>query len=82
MTTDNFTVRAVVLFLGIAVLAGLGGIIWLIARGGTDAALLAIPAGITGTALGGLGTLLARTGRDQVEVINSPAAPVPVEAQP
>lgn len=61
---DKFVVRAVVCFLGVAVLLGLGGIIWLIASdpSSADAALLAIVAGPTGTALGALGSLLVRVG--------------------
>lgn len=81
--TDRFTVRAVVILLGIFALVGLVGCIWLIGRGGTDPALLGVISGLTGTALGALGTLLARTGVDDspqpVHVTNQPGDPVPVE---
>lgn len=63
--TDRFTVRAVVVFLGAGMLTGLLGLIWLVGRTDVrDAALLAVIAGPTGTALGALGTLLARTSVD------------------
>lgn len=81
--TDNFTVRAVVMLLGVFALVGLVGLIWLIDHGSvSDAALLAIIAGPTGTALGSLGTLLARTSTDHpapVQVVNPPNDPVQVE---
>lgn len=84
--TDRFTVRAVVCFLGAGMLLGLAGLIWLVARGGTDAALLGVVAGPTGTALGALGTLLARTSVEdqnpQVVVANAPDQPVPVTQPP
>lgn len=79
---DRWTERAVVVMLGVFALVGLGGLIWLIDHGSvTDAALLAIIAGPTGTALGSLGTLLARLGGDrpaEVQVVNTPLDPVPV----
>lgn len=83
MGTDRFTVRAVVIFLGVGMLTGLVGLIVLVARGGSDAAMLGIIAGPTGTALGALGTLLARTTVEplqpqQVTVENKPNDPVPV----
>lgn len=63
--TDRFTVRAVVCFLGVGMLVGLIGLIWLVGTTSVkDAALLAVIAGPTGTALGSLGTLLARTGSE------------------
>lgn len=80
--TDRFTVRAVVCFLGVGMLVGLIGLIWLVGTTSVkDAALLAVIAGPTGTALGSLGTLLARTGGDtqQVQVMNAPEDPVPTE---
>lgn len=82
---DRFSERAVVLFLGSFAILGLGGLIWLIDHGSVkDAALLAIIAGPTGGALGALGTLLARVGpgdgTQQVQVVNAPTDPVPVEA--
>lgn len=81
--TDRFTVRAVVLLLGAFALIGLGGLIWLIggAKNATDATLLAVVAGPTGTALGALGTLLARTsvGDDAPLPVAGPGGgPVPV----
>lgn len=83
--TDRFTVRAVVVFLGVFALLGLLGLLWLI-HGGADPQLLAIPAGLAGTALGALGTLLASTSSSHgdpspVEVVNDPAQPVPVDPQ-
>ncbi|HXH59089.1 hypothetical protein [Iamia sp.] len=81
MSSDHFTVRAVVLFLGATALAGLGGLVYLI-RVGVSGADLAIVAGPAGTALGALATLLARTstsgGTSPVEVVNPPADPVNV----
>lgn len=80
--TDRFTVRAVVIFLGVGMLVGLIGLIWLVGTTSVkDAALLAVIAGPTGTALGSLGTLLARTGGEaqDVNVINPPTDPVPVD---
>lgn len=55
--TDRFTVRAVVLYLGAFAIIGLLAIVWLTSHDG-DATLVA---GLTGTALGSLGTLLATT---------------------
>lgn len=83
--TDTFTVRAVVCFLGAAALVGLVGLFWLVGTTDVrDAALLAIVAGPTGTVIGALSTLLARTGTDStpqpVNVMNTPADPVPVDA--
>lgn len=76
---DEFSERAVVLFLGTFALFGLGGLIWLIDHGSvSDAALLAIIAGPTGGALGALGTLLARVGgASDVRVTNEPTEPLP-----
>lgn len=63
--TDRFTVRAVVIFLGLITLLGMAELGLLIATTDVrDAALLAILAGPTGTALGALATLLARTGSE------------------
>lgn len=83
---DRFTVRAVVVFLGAGMLIGLVGLIWLVSRGTADAAMIGIVAGPTGTALGALGTLLARTSVEPplgavpqpVTIENPPSAPVPV----
>lgn len=55
--TDSRTVLTVVVFLGLLALIGLAGTIWLIHEG--DDASLVI--GVTGTALGALGSLLATT---------------------
>lgn len=80
--TDRFTVRAVVCFLGSATLLGLGGLIWLVGTTNVkDAALLAVVAGPTGTALGALGTMLASTrtiDAQPVTVVNEPDEAVPV----
>lgn len=80
--TDTKVVLAVVLLLGAFALGGLGGTIWLI-HGGSPAEAVAITAGLTGTALGSLGTLLASTRSgtvaQPVEVTNSPQNAVPVE---
>jgi hypothetical protein len=81
--TDRFTVRAVVCFLGVGMLVGLIGLIWLVGTTSVkDAALLAVIAGPTGTALGSLGTLLARTGSETstpVTVMNEPDDAIPTE---
>ena len=78
--TDRFTVRAVVCFLGVITMLGITALWHLVATTEVrDAALLAILAGPTGTALGALATLLARTGSDTsqpVTVVNPPADPV------
>lgn len=83
MQQDRFVVRAVVCFLGVGMLVGLIGLIWLVGRTNVkDAALLAVIAGPTGTALGSLGTLLARTGSEapaDVNVVNPPEDPVLVD---
>lgn len=80
---DRFTVRAVVIFLGVGMLVGLIGLIWLVGTTSVkDAALLAVIAGPTGTALGSLGTLLARTGSEapiDTHVVNEPDDPVQTE---
>lgn len=78
--TDKFTVNAVVVFLGSGMMLGLAGLIWLVSRGHGDPAALAVVAGPTGTALGALGTLLARTSsnpEDGVRITNPPSEPVP-----
>jgi hypothetical protein len=70
--TDRLTVLAVVMFIGIATLVGMGGLIWLVGTTDVqDAATLAVIAGPTGTALGILGTLLVSTR-------TVPAEPTPV----
>jgi hypothetical protein len=86
--TNKGTVFLVVAFLGIATLLGMGGLIWLVGTTDVkDAALLAIVAGPTGTALGALSTLLASTRTEQggpvpVQVQNTPPDAVPVAPQP
>lgn len=84
--TDTFTVRAVVLMLGLFALLGLGGLVWLVDHG-VDGDQLAIIAGPTGTALGALGAVLVSTRSagdppQPVHITNPPAAPVPVEEVP
>lgn len=84
--TNKGTVFLVVVFLGVATLLGMGGLIWLVGTTDVkDAALLAIVAGPTGTALGALATLLASTRTEAgppapVVVANAPTDPVPVES--
>lgn len=77
--TDRFTVRAVVVFLGLITMLGMAALWNLVATTEVrDAALLAILAGPTGTALGALATLLARTGVDNAptEVVGPSGGPV------
>lgn len=57
---DRFTVRAVIIFLGVFALVGLIGTLWLIDHD-ADGADLTVVAGLTGGALGSLGTILATT---------------------
>lgn len=84
--TDTKVVLSVVLLLGAFALGGLGGAIWLISTG-SPAESIAIISGLSGTALGSLGTLLAST-RSQpeapapVNVVNTSADPVPVDSTP
>lgn len=86
--TSKGTVFLVVTFLGVATLMGMGGLIWLVGTTDVkDAALLAIVAGPTGTALGALATLLASTRTEQgapvpVQVQNDRTEAVPVAPQP
>lgn len=78
--TDRLTVVMVVTFLGVSTLVGLGGLIWLVGRLEVkDAALLAIIAGPTGTALGALGTLLASTRTGPMPVTGIAGGTDPVE---
>lgn len=85
--TSKGTVFLVVAFLGVATLMGMGGLIWLVGTTDVkDAALLAIVAGPTGTALGALATLLASTRTESgppvpVQVQNTREDAVPVDAQ-
>lgn len=63
--TSPRIVQTVVILLGLVVLLGLGGVIWLVDHK-VDPSGIALVSGITGTALGALGSLLAttRTGAD------------------
>lgn len=78
--SDKLTLRMIVGFMGAVALAVVGGIIWLADHGKTltDAGIA-----LGGVALGNLGTFLVSThGSNEpaaVEVVNPPAAPVPVE---
>jgi uncharacterized membrane protein len=58
--TDRKVVLAVVLLLGLFALGGLAGTVWLISRDRQPESI-AVVAGLTGTALGALGTMLAST---------------------
>lgn len=72
--TDTFTVRAVVLLLGIFASVGLAGLIFLIYTG-TTSADLAIVSSPVATALGALAAVLVSTR-------SAPAAALPVGEQP
>lgn len=81
--TDSKVVLAVVCLIGAFACGGLAGVIWLIAVGAATEAV-AIVSGLTGTALGGLATLLASTRSAEsqpmpVNVVNETSEPVPVE---
>ncbi|QOR55365.1 MAG: hypothetical protein SHS37scaffold145_16 [Phage 71_18] len=83
--TDRRVVFAVVLFLGAFALLGLGATTWLIDHQ-RDASNIAVVSGMTGTALGALGGILAstRSGPDSMPVMvtNPPGDPVPVDPAP
>lgn len=84
--TDRRVPLLVIVFLGTFALLGLAGTIWLIDHQ-RDASNIAIVAGMTGTALGGLAGILAsvRSGPAEampVTVMNAPADAVPVEQTP
>ena len=83
--TNQRTVTMVVTFLGLFALCGLAGTVWLIDHQ-RDASNIAIVAGMTGTALGALGAVLASTKTSDipqaVTVANPPADPVNVEEVP
>lgn len=70
----------VIILLGVFALVSLLGTIWLIANK-ADQGSVAVVSGLCGTALGALGTILSRTSGDtqQVQVVNPPSDPVPVE---
>lgn len=77
--TDGRVVLAVVILLGVFALGGLAGTVWLIAVG-ADAAPVAIVSGLTGTALGLVGSLLSSTKSSTptpVTVTNTAVDPVP-----
>lgn len=75
---DRFVVRSVVVFLGVATLIGLMGLIWLVDQGkASDAALLAVVAGPTGSALGALSALLVHTGSEPTPTPTPPGTPTP-----
>lgn len=77
--TDGRVVLAVVVLLGVFALGGLAGTIWLVAVGG-DAALVASVSGLTGTALGSIGSMLSSTKSSTptpVTVTNTAVDPVP-----
>lgn len=81
--TDRFVVRSVVLFLGVATLIGLVGLIWLVDQGkATDAALLAVVAGPTGSALGALSALLVHTSVEPVVLQGAAQAVLPPQPVP
>lgn len=83
MTTDSFVVRAVVAFLGLAVLAGMaiGAVLALDERAVPDFIVAT-----TSAAIGALGALLARTSTNDtstpVHITNAAVDPVPVDPQP
>jgi hypothetical protein len=82
--TQTRVVMAVVVFLGVFALGGLGGVVWLISVG-AETGSVAVVAGLTGTALGSMATMLASTRSgvttpQDVQVVNKPADPVPVDA--
>lgn len=87
--TDRITVVAVVVFLGAFALLGLASTTWLIDHS-RDASNIAIVAGLTGTSLGALATLLASTKSTPtpadppapVVITNEPDDPVQVEQAP
>lgn len=77
MSTDRFTVRAVVVFLGIGMLAslGLGGYLAAVGRTVPDF-VISLGSG----AIGALGAVLARTSTDEPQQVVGPAGgPVAVE---
>lgn len=74
VATDRTTVLLVISFLGIFLLLGLVGLVYLIDRG-TDAALIAIVSGPVGGALGGLTAMLVSTR-------SSPPAPTAEDLDP
>lgn len=72
----------VVTLLGLFMLIGLVGAIWLVANKAQGESI-AMVSGLTGTALGALGSVLSHTGGAEpqnVNVTNPPSDPVPVEA--
>lgn len=76
--TDHFPTRIVVVALAIVVVGGLAAVTFLAS---TQTPIPDALDRLVFTALGSLGTLLAKTAleRDQVEVTNDPTHPVPVD---
>ena len=78
MNADHFPTRVVVIALALVVVGGLGALVFLASTGTT------IPDALDRlvfTALGSLGTILARPGSDtqDVQVMNEPEDAIPVE---
>lgn len=83
--TDRRVVLIVVLMLGTFALGGLGALTWLV-HGKTPGDQLAIIAGPMGVALGALSAVLVSTRTQDppqnVQVVNAPNNPVPVDPAP
>jgi hypothetical protein len=79
--TDKFPTRVVVVALALVVVGGLGAVVFLAS---TQTPIPDAMDRLVFTALGSLGTILARPtgGTTPVEVVNDDEAPVPVETQP
>lgn len=73
--TDRFTIRAVVMYLGLVVVLSLVGgfVLSFVGKQIPDALI-----GLGSVALGSLGTLLARTGSEPQQVTNIPGEAVEV----
>lgn len=80
---DQWTERAVAVLLGTFAIVGLLELGWLVDHGDVkDGALLAIIATPVGVALGALGSLLTRMSGgppQDVNVVNQPDEPLPIE---
>ena len=79
MKSDLFPTRVVVVALALVVVGGLGSIVFLAS---TQTPIPDALDRLVFSALGAIGALLAKTSgmTDQVEITNTPADPVPVEA--
>ena len=79
MKSDLFPTRVVVVALALVVVGGLGAIVFLAS---TQTPIPDALDRLVFSALGAIGALLAKTSgmTDQVEITNTPADPVPVEA--